>query len=303
MTRILVFGKTGQLARCLAEAGRSFPQFEMTFLDRAACDLSHPASVADVVNQWQPDAIINAAAYTAVDQAEVDHRLAHTINGEAVGHMAIAAHALSIPLIHLSTDYVFNGEGAAPYQETETPRPINAYGESKLAGEIAIREIAPQHVILRTSWVYSPYGKNFVRTMLRLMASKRELNVVDDQIGCPTNAGHSAEAILRILPEALEPDRNLTGTYHLTSPDAMSWYAFARRIQVAAIEAWGTDWAGADCKITPVGSDAFPKIAKRPRYSALSTKLFSETFGFELPSVDDGLRSVMARMNRSDFDA
>lgn len=303
MTRILVFGKTGQLARCLAEAGQAFPQFEMIFLDRAACDLSHPASVADVVNHWQPDAIINAAAYTAVDQAEAEHHLAHTINGEAVGHMAIAARALSIPLIHLSTDYVFNGEGTAPYQETETPRPINAYGESKLAGEIAIREIAPQHVILRTSWVYSPYGINFVRTMLRLMASKYELNVVDDQIGCPTNAGHLAEAILRILPDTLASDRNLMGTYHLTSPDAMSWYAFARRIQVAAIEAWGTDWSGADCKITPVGSDAFPTIAKRPRYSALSTKLFSETFGFELPSVDEGVRSVMARMNRSDFNA
>ncbi len=303
MTRILVFGINGQLARCLAEAGQAFPQFEMTFLDRAACDLSHPASVADVVNHWQPDAIINAAAYTAVDQAEADHHLAHTINGEAVGHMAIAARALSIPLIHLSTDYVFNGEGSAPYQETEIPRPINAYGESKLVGETAIREIAPQHMILRTSWVYSPYGKNFVRTMLRLMTSKRELNVVDDQIGCPTCAGQLADAILRILPETLEADRNLTGTYHLTSPDAMSWYTFARRIQVAATEAWGADWSGAECEITPVGSDAFPTIARRPRYSALSTKLFSETFGFELPSVDDGLRSVIARMNRSDFDA
>ncbi|MFV1850339.1 MAG: dTDP-4-dehydrorhamnose reductase [Thalassospira sp.] len=303
MTRILVFGKTGQLARCLAEAGQASPEFEMTFLDRAACDLSHPASVADVVNQWQPDAIINAAAYTAVDQAEADYHLAHTINGEAVGHVAIAARELSIPLIHVSTDYVFNGEGSAPYQETETPRPINAYGESKLAGEIAIGEIAPQHVILRTSWVYSPYGKNFVRTMLRLMASKYELNVVDDQIGCPTSAGHLADAILRILPDSPASDRNVTGTYHLTSPDAMSWCAFARRIQVAAIEAWGTDWSGADCKITPVGSDAFPTIAERPRYSALSTKLFSETFGFELPSVDEGLRSVIARMNRSDFDA
>ena len=303
MTRILVFGKNGQLARCLAEVCQDFPQFEMTFLDRAGCDLSHPASVADVVNQWRPDAIINAAAYTAVDQAEADQHLAHTINGEAVGHMAIAARALSIPLIHVSTDYVFNGEGPAHYQETETPRPINAYGESKLAGEIAIREIAPQHVILRTSWVYSPYGKNFVRTMLRLMASKRELNVVNDQIGCPTSAGNLADAILRILPGSLASDRNFTGTYHLTSPNAMSWYAFARRIQVAATEAWGTDWSGADCKITPVGSDEFPTTAKRPRYSALSTKLFSETFGFELPSVDDGLRSVIARMNRSDFDA
>lgn len=303
MTKILVFGRTGQLARCLADAGRAFPQFEMIFLDRAACDLSQPASVIEVVDDAKPDAVINAAAYTAVDQAETDRHLAHTINGAAVGHLAIAARARSIPLIHLSTDYVFNGAGTTPYQESDVPRPINAYGESKLAGEIAIREIAPRHVILRTSWVYSPYGKNFVRTMLRLMTSKSEIKVVDDQIGCPTSAEHLARAILRILPETLEADRNVTGTYHLTSSVAMSWHAFACRIQTAAIKAWGRDWFGSGCMITPVGTDAFPTTAKRPSYSALSTTLFSETFGFALPDVDDGLSSMLAGISRSDFDA
>ncbi|ONH85966.1 MULTISPECIES: dTDP-4-dehydrorhamnose reductase [unclassified Thalassospira] len=303
MVKALVFGKNGQLARSLAEVASEYPDISLQFVDRYACDLSQPFSVVNVIETANPDVIINAAAYTSVDKAETESSLAHTINGEAVGHIAAVASRCSIPLIHISTDYVFDGNATEPYRETDVVRPANAYGESKLAGEIAIREIAPYHLILRTSWVYSPYGRNFVKVMLSLMAERDELRVVSDQIGCPTSALELASAILRCVPDLMTQRPTVAGTYHLASPNAMSWFGFAKQIQAAARDVFGGSWRGGACKVVPIRADEFSSVARRPKYSVLSDTHFKRTFGFGLLPTDEGLLKVLAAIGRSQCDA
>ena len=251
---ILVFGQTGQVARELARGAPDGTRF----LSRADADLSDPAACAAAIHDAQPKAVINAAAYTAVDRAEEEEPLATTINGDAPGAMARACADLGIPFVHVSTDYVFDGGPGAPWRPEAPTAPLNAYGRSKLVGEEAIRESGARHVILRTAWVFSAHGANFVKTMLRLAETRDALSVVGDQHGGPTPASGIAEALLTIA-RALQ-DGHAGGTYHYAGAPATTWAGFARETFARA---------GKDVTVTDIATEDYPTPAARPRDSRL----------------------------------
>lgn len=251
---LLVFGKTGQVA---CELARRAP--EAQFLGRDQADLSDPEACAAAIHAAQPRAVINAAAYTAVDRAEDDEALATTVNGTAPGAMARACARLGIPFVHISTDYVFDGAGEAPFAPDHPTAPLGAYGRSKLAGEQAVVAAGGAHVILRTSWVVSAHGANFVKTMLRLSETRDRLTIVADQIGGPTAAGPIAEACLRAV-DALSDDPGLSGIYHFAGAPDVSWADFARGIFAQA---------GRATEVVDIPSSDYPTPAKRPANSRL----------------------------------
>jgi len=273
--QVLVFGATGQVARALRRVrwpgGTSF-----TSLDREAADFSRPWTLGPIVSERHPDAVIIAAAYTQVDKAESEESLAHTVNAVAPGEIAKATAALAIPLIHLSTDYVFDGEKLGPYVEADPVAPIGAYGRTKLSGEVAVRGANPRHLILRTSWVYDSAGANFLRTMLRLAESRDEIRVVDDQHGHPTAAEDIADAIARVLPGFhADPDR--AGTYHIPGADPTTWHGFAEAIfQELARRGLRRP------RNIPIKTADYPTPARRPKNSRLSGDAFADRFGFRL---------------------
>ena len=280
---ILVFGKTGQVA---SELARRAPD-RLTLLDRAQADLSDPAACANAIHNARPSAVINAAAYTAVDRAEEEEALATRINGDAPGAMARACAALDIPLVQISTDYVFDGSGGAPRAPDAPTGPLNAYGRSKLAGEQAIRDTGARHAILRTSWVFSAQGANFVKTMLRLGASRDGLTVVADQIGGPTPAKAIAEACLT-LAETLARGEGTPGTYHFSGSPDTSWSGFAREIMAQA---------DLPCQITDIPTSDFPTPADRPFNSRLDCSTLQEAFGIARPDWRVHLSEVLADLN------
>ncbi|WP_417822656.1 dTDP-4-dehydrorhamnose reductase [Thalassospira lucentensis] len=296
MIKVLVFGKNGQLARSLAWRCKAFAGLRLQFLDRNDCDVAQSGNITKAVDLYRPDIVINATAYTAVDLAESEPELARRVNCDAVRGMAENAARHSVPFIHVSTDYVFDGEGKVPYRETDPVAPLGVYGATKLAGEEAVRTITNQHLILRTSWVYSPFGKNFVKTMLRLLGDKKHISVVDDQQGCPTSALDLATAILRIVPDIIRRDFDQFGTYHLVSDAEMTWRAFTSEIQAKATKILGEQWLGATCEIKAVTSAEFPTAAKRPSYSVMSTEKFIANFGFDLPEFNHSLIEVLRNL-------
>jgi dTDP-4-dehydrorhamnose reductase len=251
---ILVFGQTGQVARELA---RLDPGALCLGRDRA--DLSDPAACAAAIRTHAPHGVINAAAWTAVDRAEAEEAAATVVNAEAPAAMARACAALGVPFVHISTDYVFDGAGDRPFAPDDPTGPLGAYGRSKLAGEVAVRAAGGVHGILRTSWVFSAHGSNFLTTMLRLGASRDTLNVVADQIGGPTPARAIAAACLT-LADRLRADPALSGTYHLSGAPDVSWADFARAIM---------DRAGLPCRIDDIPTSAWPTPARRPANSRL----------------------------------
>jgi dTDP-4-dehydrorhamnose reductase len=251
---ILVFGLTGQVARELAHLAPG-----ARYLGREAADLADPAACAAAIRAHAPRAVINAAAWTAVDRAEAEEALATVINGAAPAAMAEACAALGIPLVHISTDYVFDGAGDAPFAPDHPTAPLGAYGRSKLVGEQGVRAAGGVHAILRTSWVFSAHGTNFVRTMLRLGAERDSLRVVADQIGGPTPARAIAAACLR-LAQVLQDDPGLTGTWHFSGAPDTSWAGFARAIMAEA---------GLACRIEDTPSTDYPTPARRPPNSRL----------------------------------
>ncbi len=258
---ILVFGKTGQVARELA---RLAP--EASFLDRDQADLSDPAACAATIRALAPRAVINAAAYTAVDRAEEQEALAMRINAGAPAAMAGACAALGIPLVHISTDYVFDGAGDTPFAPDHPTAPLGAYGRSKLAGEQGVRQTGAVHTILRTSWVFSAHGNNFLRTMLRLGAERDSLRVVADQIGGPTPARAIAGACLH-LADLLQRAPEASGTYHFAGTPATSWAGFARAIMAGA---------GLACTIEDIPSADYPTPARRPLNSRLDCRTLQQ---------------------------
>ena len=277
---VLVFGRSGQVARELTRQGG------VTTLGRSTADLSAPGACAAAIAKARPKAVVNAAAYTAVDAAEGDEATAMVVNGEAPGEMARACAAAGIPLVQLSTDYVFSGDGDRPWKPDDPTGPIGAYGRSKLAGEQAVRTAGGTHAILRTSWVVSAHGSNFVKTMLRLGAERDRLTVVSDQIGGPTPARALATACLDIA-EALMADPAKTGTYHLSGAPDVSWAAFARDIFAQA---------GLDCAIDDISTDAYPTLARRPLNSHLDCSTTEATFGLRRPDWRMGLADILAEL-------
>lgn len=287
--KLLVTGVNGQVGWELARS--LMPLGEVVALDRSACDLSRPETLAQVVGGIAPDVIVNAAAYTAVDKAESEEGCATTINGEAVGELARIAKASGALLVHYSTDYVFDGSKQTLYDEDDPVAPINAYGRSKLAGEKAIRASGCDYLILRTTWVFAARGGNFVRTMLRLGAERESLRIVADQVGAPTWARNIADATAHIITRAQQERREqafTSGVFNLASHGETSWHGFARAIFDAARS---TD-LGASLKIgsvEPIGSADYPTPAARPLNSRLHLARVEARFGVVMPRWEDAL--------------
>mgnify|MGYP004505327869 CR=1 FL=1 len=285
--RILVTGREGQVARSIAE--RAPADAEIIFAGRPALDLADPASIERAVAENAPDLIISAAAYTAVDKAEDEADLAMIVNGEAPGVLACAAAKIGARIIHLSTDYVFSGSSPNAYVEKDPVGPIGAYGKTKLAGEEAVRASGASCAILRTAWVYSPFGNNFVRTMLRLAADRDEVRVVADQFGCPTSALDIADAVFAAAANWQE------GVFHLAGTGETNWADFAR-----AIFAESGAQGGPTAIVTDIVTSAYPTRATRPSNSRLDSSLFTRTFGYRMPEWQASLPTVVDRLLAND---
>lgn len=291
---LLLLGPNGQLGRQLQRS--LAPLGPVTALDRKGknglCgDLADLPSLAATVNTLAPDVIVNAAAYTAVDQAESEPDQARRINALAPAALAKAAKETNAWLIHYSTDYVFDGTGTAPWQEDDPKDPVNVYGKTKLEGEQAIRDSGCRHLIFRTSWVYSARGKNFINTMLNLAAQKDSLKVVNDQTGAPTGADLIADITAHAIRSA-HKDENLCGTYHLAAAGQTTWYEYANLVITAAARA-GMSIKTKPENIIPVPSTQFPTPAPRPKNSRLDTTRLQTAFNLHLPPWEDGvLRTI-----------
>lgn len=285
--RLLVFGKTGQVARALAERS----DISAKFLDRGQADLSRPEALISLIENTDCDAVINAAAYTAVDKAESEPDMARAINALAPGAMARACAAKNIPFIHISTDYVFDGTKNGPYLETDPIHPLGVYGATKEEGERTVMAAEGRSVVLRTSWVFSPWGNNFVKTMLRLGAEREELKIVADQTGAPTSAIDIADGIVTIV-RSLAAGRGQSGIYHMSAGGETTWHGFARAIFVHALQ-YGLK---TPARVLPIPSSDYPTPAKRPLNSRLDCSKIAREFGVSLPDWQDGLARVMGRL-------
>ena len=286
--RLLVFGQTGQVARELAHVlARGLPSgWQADFLGRGRADLSDPDACAAIIAASDAQAVINAAAYTAVDRAEDEEALATVVNGDAPAAMARAAAQRGLPFVHISTDYVFDGSGTAPFAPDHPPAPLGAYGRSKLRGEDGVRAAGGAHAILRTSWVFSAHGSNFVRTMLGLGAERDTLRVVADQTGGPTPARAIAQACLRIAAQ-LRQDPGRSGTWHFSGAPDTSWAGFARAIMARA---------GLDCRIEEIATRDWPTPARRPLNSRLDCSATEAAFGLPRPDWRAGLDEVLQKL-------
>ncbi len=289
--RILVTGKEGQVDTSLQALGEKLG-LEIIRIGLPEIDLSQPETLEAPVREARPEVIISSAAYTAVDKAETEAGLAQRINGDAPGTLARLAAELDIPILHLSTDYVFAGDKDGAYVETDTPAPASVYGKTKLSGEDQIRAATDNHVILRTAWVYSPYGNNFVKTMLRLGETRDELNVVADQYGCPTYAPEIARALLAVAQQvALDRDPTLRGTFHLTGQGETNWAEFAEAIFTGA-EARGRKRV----RVQSIPSSQYPTPAKRPSNSRLNGDKLDDTYGLRLDPWQDSLDVCLSQL-------
>jgi dTDP-4-dehydrorhamnose reductase len=276
--RVLVTGKEGQVDTSLQQLGDATPGVEVIRLGLPEIDLSRPETLEVPVREARPDVIISSAAYTAVDKAEGERELAEAINADGPGELARLAKALDIPLLHLSTDYVFPGDKDGAYVETDTPGPIGVYGLTKLSGEMAIERATDNHVILRTAWVYSPYGTNFVKTMLRLGETRDEVNVVADQHGCPTYAPEIARALLAVAERVVaDRDPDLRGIFHLTGQGQTTWAGFAEAI-FAGAAARGRK----PVRVNPIPTEAYPTPARRPANSRLDGAKLASIYNLRL---------------------
>ncbi len=272
--KILVSGANGQLGKCIHDVAGEFPGVEFIFLGREHFALERFDRVRQVLETIRPQWVINAAAYTAVDRAENESAMAFLINGEAVGHLAQACAAVGSRLVHVSTDYVFDGSASKPYREDDPVNPLGVYGASKLQGETLALQHAPESIIVRTSWVYSQHGHNFVKAMLRLMKEKERIGVVNDQLGCPTYAIDLARALVTIACHA----QPRAGIYHYSNSGPISWYDFASAIGSLTQSA---------CKVEPIPTSAYPTPARRPAWSVLDNTRIQQVFGIpQLPWKD-----------------
>lgn len=295
--KILLTGINGQVGHALYPKLQSLG--EVIALDRTQLDLSNPDAIRQAVQQHQPDLIVNPAAYTAVDKAESESELAHAINGTAPGVLAEEAIKLKALLVHYSTDYVFDGQKSTPYLETDKTNPLGVYGASKLAGENAIQNVNGQYLIFRTSWVYGSYGKNFLRTVLRLAKERDKLNIVADQFGAPTSSDTIADATIAALENW---DGSQSGIYHLVNSGVASWHMFAQTIveqysQQINEKNWPSLKASVE-NIVGIPTEEYPTPAQRPKNSRMSTEKIASKLGVTLPSWQDALFQTL---NKPDF--
>ncbi|MFA9192774.1 dTDP-4-dehydrorhamnose reductase [Flavobacterium sp. FBOR7N2.3] len=280
MKKILITGGNGQLGSELRVLSKGYTQFEWVFTDFQELDLCDLENLENALITINPQIIINCAAHTAVDKAETETELSDVLNHRSVAVLAKWSHANDCQFIHVSTDYVFDGTASTALTENAQPNPINVYGVTKLAGEQICLQNNPDAIIIRTSWVYSSFGNNFVKTMSRLMQERDSLNVVNDQIGSPTYAADLARAIMTILIH-----KNWqAGIYNFSNEGEISWYEFALAIQ---------EIGGFDCAISGIPSSAYPTPAKRPQYSLLDKTKIKTTFGVEVPDYKESLKSCM----------
>lgn len=297
---ILVLGATGQVGRELPDALAAIG--DVVALDRAAADLRNPLSLRNVVRLHRPCAIVNAAAYTAVDRAEEEAEVADAVNGEAPGVLALEANAIGACIVHYSTDYVFDGRKDAPYTEADTPNPLSRYGSSKLEGERAVIRACPRHLILRTSWVFGSHGSNFLKTMLKLAAERDRLRVVADQHGAPTSAALIAQVTATVLERMLHApvDDPHWGLYHLAASGETTWHAYARHV-IADGHAAGLVLRSYPDDVEPITTADYPVPAARPANSRLDTTRLRQAFHVSLPAWTVGVTDVVGRLARQGF--
>lgn len=281
--KILVTGSNGQLGKELQEIAPSFPFFDFIFLSRADLPIHHFELVRHFFKGYHPQYLINCAAYTAVDRAEEEKDKAFQVNGEAVGVLAAICKEQNCKFIHISTDYVFDGTATVPYKEDAPTNPQGVYGASKLEGEKQALQFNPDSIIIRTSWVYSEFGKNFVKTMLKLLSEKVEISVVNDQIGSPTYAADLADAIMQIISS----QHWEAGTYHYSNRGIISWYDFAVAIK---------EFINSSCIVNPIPTLQYPTPAQRPAYSVLNTDNIQTIFSIELKEWKESLSKCLSTM-------
>lgn len=291
--RLAVTGKNGQVVSALqALAG---PDLAIVTLGRPELDLARPDTVLKALREAKPDVVVSAAAYTAVDKAESEPDIAFAVNRDGAEAVARAANDIGVPIIHISTDYVFDGTKTTAYVENDPTGPASVYGRSKLEGEQAVSESTDNHAILRTAWVYSEYGSNFVKTMLRLSESRDEINVVADQFGCPTSANDIAIAIVSIARKlATDPSAHLRGVFHMSGTGETNWAGFAKQIF-----AFSAENGGKSVVVNDITTEQYPTPAQRPANSRLDCSKLEEVYGIRLPEWQTSTRAVMAALAQS----
>jgi dTDP-4-dehydrorhamnose reductase len=283
--KILVTGANGQVGKELKRLSAEYPQLEFLFLSREDLAIHHFDLVRNFFRSFQPDACINCAAYTAVDKAESEKDLAYLVNAEAVGVLAAVCREQGARFLHISTDYVFRGDGTRPYTETDETDPQNVYGASKRDGEIQALANNPDAIVIRTSWVYSVYGKNFVKTMKKLMQEKESISVVSDQWGSPTHARDLARCLMQLALSG----QWVPGIYHYSNEGDINWFQFAEAIR---------ERTGSKCVVNPIPSSAYPTPAKRPQYSVMNKEKITRTYGISLVPWKESLHACLDMLEK-----
>lgn len=294
--KILIFGAGGMLGRELLTA--TLPDgLELIGLVRALADVTDPEQVARAMGRYRPSLVINAAAFSNVDQAESQPEAALTVNAQGPANLAQACHEAGVPFLHVSTDYVFGGSGQTrPYGEDDPPAPLNQYGRSKLRGEELVRAACPRNLIVRTSWLFGALARNFIHLILELMRTRSALKVVDDQVGCPTAAADLAQSLLRLAAMVVGGGEAAWGTYHLCGPLVINRFQFAKMIWTEARQSLGKE-----ITIEPVGSEAFAAPAERPHYSALNCTKIKKRFGLALPDWRPELVRIVRTLQETEM--
>jgi len=285
---ILVTGANGQLGWELSQLAATYPAFKFVFFDRSQLDLAFPESFEKIIQTISPDCIVNTAAYTAVDKSEKEKELSYTINATAVQALASICKNLAIPFITYSTDYVFDGEAIEPYATSTKVDPVNYYGSTKAAGETMAMEANEDTIIIRTSWVFSSHGNNFVKTMMRLMKERDQLNIVADQKGRPTYAKDLALATMNMI-EAINTGKAIKGVYHFANQGETTWFNFAAKIKAIA---------GLSCDLQPIETKDFPTPAKRPAYSVLDTSKIEQDLAIDIRHWEAALKDCMNLLSK-----
>ncbi|MFV0194108.1 dTDP-4-dehydrorhamnose reductase [Empedobacter falsenii] len=281
--KILVTGANGQLGQSVKEVSVNYPDLDFTFVSKGELDITNQSAIVAFFKTNQFDAVINCAAYTAVDLAETDIEAARLVNATATKYLAEATAEQKIPFVHISTDYVFDGTVSVPRLETDPVNPIGMYGQTKLEGEEFALTINPLTIVIRTAWVYSKYGKNFVKTMLWLFNEKGEIGVINDQIGSPTNAVDLADVIAQILSK----EELVYGIYNYSNEGECSWFDFASKIK---------ELTNSSIKINPIPTTAYPTPAKRPSYSLLNKSKIKETYNVSIPNWEESLKKELTTL-------